>query len=293
MAERIPSDLEWTVRKRFTELFEKDKKIEGIYKKIRQGRATYVDASLFSKEIGTILADVFKTVDLNPANVAELTDYIIENAMTQNIALSNLVCESVQSTLNEAAGIGLNPVFPDANVSDGKIKGIRRLVEEAEDKHAIEVALNEPIITNVMQNVDDWVKTNADFQAEAGLDPIIVRTWSGSYPSHDTKHTDWCEDLAGTWTYGDQPEDVFKRHEGCRCTVEYFPNKKAKGQITALAKGEKDTEGVLYNTGKFTSTKRRAVLEQRRKIYGKQEARRILNEEWKGGMNGNAERHFT
>ena len=276
MAERIPSNLEQTVRKRFTELFEKDKKIETVYKKIRQGRATYADASLFSKEIGTILSDVFKTVELNPANIAELTDYIIENALTQNIALSNLVCESVQSTLNEAAGVGLNPVQPEVN--KGKIKGIRNLVEEAEDENAIRIALDKPVITNVMQNVDDWVKTNIDFQADAGLQPIIVRTWSGSYPSHDTRHTDWCEELAGTWNYGDEPEDVYKRHEGCTCTVEYFPNKKAKGRITALAKGEKDTEGVLWNTG--GSKKQQAIIEQRRNITGKNEAHEILSSAW-------------
>lgn len=291
MADRIPSDLERTVRKRFTELFEKDKTIESVFKKVRTGRATYADASLFSKEIGTILADVFKKIDFAKVDVNDLVENIIGNALNQNIALSNLVCESVQSTLNEAAGIGMNPVKPKLNES--KIKGIQNLVAEAEDAHEIEVALNEPVITNAMSNVDDWVKTNADFQAEAGLDPIIVRTWSGSYPSHDTKHTDWCESLAGTWEYGDEPRDVYRRHEGCRCVVQYFPNKKAKGQITALAKGEKDTEQVLWNTGKFTSTKRRAVLEQRRKIYGKDEARKILNEEWRGGLNGNAERHFT
>ena len=278
MAENTPSNLERTVRKRFTELFENDKKIEIVYKKIRQGRATYADALSFSKEIGTILANVFQTVDLNPANIAELTNYIIENAMTQNIALSNLVCESVQSTLNEAAGIGLNPVRPDMGVSSGKIKGIRRLVEEAEDEHAIKVVLKEPIITNVMQNVDDWVKTNADFQAEAGMKPVIVRTWSGAYPSHDTKHTDWCEDLAGTFEYGKEPEDVYKRHEGCRCTVEYFPNKIAKGRITALSKGEKDTNRVLWNTG--GSKKQQAVIDQRRVVTGKDEAQKVLSAAW-------------
>jgi len=291
MAERIPSNLERTVRKSFTELFEKDKTIESVYKKIRQGRATYADASLFSKEVGTILAKTFKQIDFATVDVNDLAENIVLNALNQNIALTDLVCESVQSSLNEAAGIGMNPVKPYHDPS--RVKGIQKLVAEAEDAEEIAVALNEPVITNAMTNVDNWVKTNADFQAESGLSPIIVRTWSGSYPSHDTKHTDWCESLAGTWEYGDEPHDVYRRHEGCRCTVEYFPNKKAQGRITALAKGEKDTEGVLERTGKFTSTKRRAVLEQRRKIYGKDEARRILNEEWKGGRNGNAERHFT
>lgn len=291
MADRIPSDLERSVREGFTELFEKNKTIEGIYRNIRQGRATYADASLFSQEVGTMLSEVLQKVDLANVDINDLVWNVLGNALNQNISLSNLVCESVQSILNEAAGVGLNPVFPAFDLE--RIRGLQKAAAEAKDANALFALLNEPVITNVMSNVDDWVKTNADFQANAGLEPIIVRTWSGSYPSHDTKHTDWCKRLAGTWKYGDEPQGVYRRHTGCKCIVEYFPNKKAKGRITALTKGEKDTQKVLWNTGQFTSTKRRAVLEQRRKIYGKEEARRILNEEWKGGMNGNAERHFT
>ena len=291
MAERIPSDLEQTVRRKFSELFEKNKTVESVFKRIRQGRATYADASIFAESVGGSLAEVLTGLDLTNVDLNDLAYNILGNAMAQNISLSNLTCESVQSILNEAADVGLNPVVPSMNIE--KIRDLQNLVANAESKDALLVMLNEPVITNVMSNVDDWVRKNAEFQGDAGLDPIIVRTWSGSYPSHDTKHTDWCKDLAGTWEYGDEPRDVYRRHNGCRCRVEYFPNKKAKGRITALTKGEKDTDRVLYNTGVFTSTKRRAVLEQRRKIYGREEARRILNEEWKGGYNGNAERHFT
>lgn len=291
MANRIPSELETEVRRRFSELFEKNKTVEGIYKKIRQGIATYEDASVFSEEIGKILTDVFGKIDLSNVDLNDLAFNIVGNALNQNINLSNLVCESVQSALNESAGIGLNPVIPKADPR--RIEGIQNLVYEAKDENALRNILNEPIVTNVMANVDDWVKTNADFQREAGLHPVIVRIWSGSRPSHDTKHTDWCEGLAGTYEYNSRMDkDVFKRHEGCRCRVEYFPDNKSKGRIAALSKGEKDINQSLYNTGKFTSTRRKSILEQRRKIYGREEARKILNAEWKDGLNGNAERHF-
>lgn len=277
MAERIPSNLERSVRKGFTEAFEKDKKIEAVYKKIRTGRATYADASVFAQEVGKILAGVFQKIDFANVDVNDLAYNIVGNALNQNIALSDLVCESVQSSLNDAAGIGMKPVHPKPNPE--KVRGIQNLVAEAEDADAIAVALNEPVKTNVLQNVDEWVKTNADFQNDAGLEPIIVRTWSGSYPSHDTKHTDWCESLAGTWKYGQEPKDVYRRHAGCTCTVEYFPNKKSKGRITALSKGEKDTNAVLWNTGR--STKQQTMLEQRRVINGRDEANKILAETWK------------
>ena len=51
--------------------------------------------------------------------------------------------------------------------------------------------------------------------------------------------------MAGEWEYGDEPRETYYRHEGCRCTVEYFPNKYAKGEITALAKYEVARNGEL------------------------------------------------
>ena len=33
----------------------------------------------------------------------------------------------------------------------------------------------------------------------------------------------WCGKLAGTYTYPDVPQEVYQRHEYCRCTVEYDP----------------------------------------------------------------------
>ena len=86
---------------------------------------------------------------------------------------------------------------------------------------------------------------------------------------------------------------MFARHTGCSCTVMYYPNGSVKGKITALAKGEKDTDKVLWNTGEVFSNSRNAELRRRRQMYGKEEARKILNEEWRGGRNGQAERHFT
>ena len=93
------------------------------------------------------------------------------------------------------------------------------------------------------------------------------------------------------WSIGTDKK-VFQRHEGCRCTVSYYPQGTDKGTITAITKGERDTNKVLWNTGKVYSYSRKAQLRRRREQLGKAEARRILNEEWRGGYNGNAERHF-
>ena len=45
-------DLEKVIRDEFSRLFERDKEIEAVYKKIRQGTATYEEAHNFSLAIG-------------------------------------------------------------------------------------------------------------------------------------------------------------------------------------------------------------------------------------------------
>ena len=52
--------------------------------------------------------------------------------------------------------------------------------------------------------------------ALAGLRPRVIRTAE----SHCCK---WCSALAGTYDYPRVPKDVYRRHERCRCRVEYDP----------------------------------------------------------------------
>lgn len=286
-------ELESAVRSALSGWFEADKTVEKVYRKIRQGVATYEDAQLFAKEMGKLLDSAFdEMVDMLPEGVDlnEVAEKIVVRALDQNYRLSSLVCETIQDELNSMAGIGVNAVQP--KIDTKRIDSIKDAFIKADTKEAMKVALGENVRTYAQCVVDAWVYENAEFQKNLGLEPIIARKWSGRYSSHDTKHTDWCHDLEGVWVYGDQPPRTFARHQGCTCTVMYYPTRRVQGYITSLAKGEKDTDNVLWNTGEVFSNSRNAVLKRRRQMYGKDEARKILNEEWKGGFNGNAERHF-
>ena len=276
-----------TVRDKFTALFNENTKVESIYKKVKNGSAGYEEAHAFAVEVGNILADVFgKTVD--GENLDDIALSVVENMLGQNVRLSSVVCESVQLNLNEAAEINIAPVEPSKARTQSKAKGIMTNLKETGSVEKLQQSAK----TLTLSTVDEWVKTNADFQAKAGLSPVIVRKWDGTWGSHDTKHTDYCSRLQGVYEYPVSDRRVYQRHEGCQCVISYYPNKKAQGRITALAKGQKDTDKQLWNTGQVFSTSRSAELRRRRRENGKEEARKILNEEWKGGLNGNAERHF-
>lgn len=51
---------------------------------------------------------------------------------------------------------------------------------------------------------------------KAGLQPRIIRKATGTC-------CEWCKNLAGTYDYPVENEDVYRRHERCRCTVDYDP----------------------------------------------------------------------
>lgn len=229
------------LRQQLIKAIEDDPKMWELVLKLDSGAGTYEEVN----DIAAFLGDTIAGEAYSPE--------ALEAYMVAGHDIVSLLSETAQRNLNDAAGIGLNPMKtkpPNARIK----KIVEDMAMVAPEQISDELA--NVIPPEMLSMVDSIVKYNADFQAKAGLQPIIKRTWSGSYPSHDTKHTDWCHDLAGEYRYGSEPSNVYARHKGCRCKVEYFPNGRAMGRITALSKGEVDRNSVLWNTRADTLEKR-------------------------------------
>lgn len=203
----------------FSDRFGKSTRLASLYKRVRDGTATYAEASDFSIEVGNILAKVFKnklsSAVLPGGRMGEdMADRILNATLANNHQLISDVCERVQSALNDSAGLGLKTQLPPINQE--RIDGIIKRLVEAEDYDSIAWILDDPIVNFSQAIVDDFVQANAGFQKELGLRPKITRTLAG----HACK---WCAALAGTYEYGEEPKDFYRRHENCRCTVTYIP----------------------------------------------------------------------
>lgn len=267
-----------------------DKKLTSIFKKIESGTATFEEASAFALRFGKYAEDILIN-SLEEATFGDdLLDYV-EDYLNVINKIDNSICNPIQKDLNLLAETSIEPVSPKPK----RVRNFSNSLREAEGIETLSGMIRGSVSTMSQAFVDDWIRTNASFQAKAGFKPLIVRKWSGRTASHDLKspHTDKCRYWEGRWNYGEQPDYAFMRHERCTCSVLYYPSEKAEGRITALAKKEKDEDQVLWNTGKVFSNSREAVLRRRRKEFGKEKAREILNQEWKGGRNGLAERHFS
>ena len=190
-----------------------------IRKKLEAGTATFQDADLYAVEVGSMLSNSLKEVlqlDEMPNgtlyyNIAQRT---IGSSLQETYGLVSSVAAEVQTEMNAAAGVGLKAITPKAN-SD-RINGLVDKAAKAADQGALDQILTSPVENVLMSAVDDTVKANAGLQAKAGLQPIIKRTSTGHC-------CDWCDALAGTYKYPDDvPDDVYRRHQNCRCTVEYI-----------------------------------------------------------------------
>lgn len=265
-----------------------DNHLTSIYKKIESGTATFEDASAFALRLGQYAERTLIDSLIEAEFGEDLISYVGKYAGVVN-KINNSVCRPIQKNLNLLAETSIEPLTPKPR----RVQNFAKSIKEAEGLDALVGMVRGTLSTMAQASVDDWIRTNASFQAKAGFKPLIVRKWSGRTPTHDTRHTDECRHWAGRWIYGEQPDFAFMRHNKCTCSVQYFPSEAAEGRITALAKGDKDEDKVLWNTGETFSNSRKAVLRRRREQLGSEEARKILNQEWKGGRNGQAERHFS
>ena len=208
------------IRNDFESQFGKSDLIATLYKKIRAGTASYAEANDFAIEAGKILASAFRNnlsseVLPNGKLYYNIAKQIVEPMMKNNYTLITEVTDQVQQTLNEAAGIGIKPITPELN--QDRIDGILDKASSAEVYDDVAWALDEPMVNFSQSIVDAAVKANAEFHAKAGLKPKIIRKVAGDC-------CNWCKNLAGTYSYpNDVPDDVYRRHQRCRCSVDYIP----------------------------------------------------------------------
>ena len=223
----IAPELLAKLRRAFSEKFNNNKKIDKILSTIREGEPTYSEVNELSIEVGDILAEVFGehlSADILPDgrmyyNIAKRT---VEPMMINNYDIVTDNAVIVQEILNKNAGMGIKAQVPPLNQS--RIDGIIDRLDEEEFFDNIKWILDEPIKNFTQSIVDDAIEKNTEFHNGLGLKPSVTRIVRGDC-------CDWCREVAGTYHYPDIPDDVYRRHRYCRCTVEYDPGDGKKKRI--------------------------------------------------------------
>ena len=216
-----PNDILRKILRRYGTLTENIPVMQRVESKIKRRIATHADAQDVAIQIGKALSTA-----LGENLPDALTDGRLYRAVAEIVLESPLkkagqdvarVTAEIQRELNEAAGIGINPIVPEMN--QDQIDGIITGICNADSYEAGKTTLFPQLETCLEGYVDDFVRENAEFQSDAGLTPTVTRI-------ADPKCCPWCARLAGTWDYEqvrNRNNDIWKRHTNCHCQILFSP----------------------------------------------------------------------
>ena len=200
----------------------KDRRMAMVSKRIRDGTASFIDAHTYAQSVGENLSRAL--IDNLNANTLpdgrlyyNIAKRIVTPSLEENYNMVNDVSTDIQTILDKKKKIGLGAV--KADFPSDRINGLidKMTSDDIELERAV-IWLREPIVNNSEAFADDFIRANAEFRSNVGLKATITR-------SVESGCCKWCEALAGTYDYDKAPNDIYKRHEFCRCVVTYQSQK--------------------------------------------------------------------
>lgn len=230
------------VSNKFIQGMKKDKKIKTLAKKIRDG-TDYAVANDYAVRAGEILSNALIEETKGLAFISEeVAREVLEPVLTANYEVVKEVGKTVQQNMNTANGIGLEVLTPDLDTS--RINGLIEKVSSYATMEEGQWVLGEPIINYSQAVIDQAIHKNAKAHGRMGLSPVIIRKAESAGTRYRTikrgRKTysypykipcEWCQALEGTYDYADVRDtgnDVFRRHDSCRCTVTYKEGNKSQ-----------------------------------------------------------------
>lgn len=271
--EDIAPELLARIEQEFEEQFKSDSLLADLAAKLEAGTATHTEAYEYAGRVGEILTDAYQH-NIASSSLPDgklwynIANRVITPTMKNNYDIISKYVTDVQTSLNKAAGLGIKALPPDMDVED-KIKGIVDRVSSEDSYDDIQWILREPVKTFSRNVIDSSIRANVEFQGKAGLTPKIVRKTSG-------RCCKWCTALAGTYTYPDVPRDVYRRHDNCRCTVNYDPG---NGKVKNIHSGKEGKRRYVQNEyGGYTKTKEDRIA-QAKEMAADEEARKVAARE--------------
>jgi hypothetical protein len=232
MAVDIVPELLERIQKDFNTSFTSDPTIKRIGEMIANGTATYADANNYAIKTGEILANAFKrhiSGDILPDGrmYFNIADRILNPTLGNNHELIAKASAQIQTALNHAAGMGIKGL--EAPLNTNRVTGLINRISREENFDAVSWLLDEPVINFSQSIVNDTVKINADFHAQSGLMPTIIRI-------ANSDACEWCQEVAKEYKYPNVPADVWRRHERCKCAIIYAPAKGKAETLTGIGK---------------------------------------------------------
>lgn len=230
MADDIAPELLEKVQSEYRKLRENDAELARIRERTAAGTADGKDLDAYAVREGELLAEALRNnvsgdVLPNGKMYFNIADRVLQPVLEEDYGHVADISERIYQSLNSKAGIHIRAQRPD--LDEDRVKGLVNLAATADQYEDIRKQLEGDVV-NFSQSVStDSVRKNADFQYKAGLSPKIVRTAAAGCCK-------WCTDLAGTYDYATvkaSGKEVWQRHRGCGCVVEYDPGNGSRQNV--------------------------------------------------------------
>lgn len=188
-----------------------DKRVQSVLKKIENGKATLSDTFALAADKGRLLGAVFREnlADLDPQTTEKVYDMLMrdmQREITDKMA-------AVQRAADEKHGISLGaprPTYPAERIA----KIAASLHDTTVPPETLARRAQSATETVTMAFHDDYVRDNAEFRSDAGFPCFIDRIADGGCCK-------WCAAMAGHYEFGEEPPDMWCRHDNCRCEIVY------------------------------------------------------------------------
>lgn len=196
---------------RFRQKLALDPEIRSLSKKIADGTADFSDTSRLFWRRSVMLREYTQdtVLDLAPEDRQRLVEALLHRGYDDTTEALTIV----QETLDKAQGLHLNPVVPKYP-AERVVQVAHALMDPTVPDEQIVRRAGAPVANVNMSFHDDYMMENAKIRAKLGFKCYLNRVAAAGCCK-------WCTDIAGRYVYGDQPEDVFRRHDNCGCTVTF------------------------------------------------------------------------
>lgn len=212
-------DILQEVQERFESDFGKSEIIKNAFETLKAKKATYKTANEFAIEVGEILSKALVAsliADKLPDGKMyyNIAQRLLSDVLGRNYEIISGYTRDVQKKLNTDAKISLKVQVPELN--QDRIAGIVNRLASEEKFEDVSWLFGEPIVNFSQSIIDESIQKNAEFHYNSGLQPEIVR-------KSFFHCCDWCQEVQGSYKYPRVPRDVYRRHQHCRCIVDYDP----------------------------------------------------------------------
>lgn len=261
MSRDIVPELLEAIQSDFDNRLNKSPRLRKIQKQIEEGNVSFKEANNYAIEVGDILSRSLQDhikADILPDGKMyyNIAKRIMEPVLGKNYELISEIAVKVQGILNKKAKMRILPQKPKLN--QNRINGFVEKLSSEDDFRKVQFMLGDQVVNFSQSVVDETIEKNAKFHFKSGFSPKIIR-------KPESGACKWCRGLSGTYEYPNNvPEDIYRRHQNCRCTVEYIPDKKRKQNVWT-----KKRKNIFINA-KIRSRKKFSEEKQKFSISNKQ-----------------------